>query len=88
MKASMEAWGAWFGEHKDIMLDMGGPLGPDGMTVTPEGTKAIGKDMWPEKGYSFITAEDMEAAIKIAQSCPLMSEDQGPQMRVYEVLSM
>ena len=88
MKEVMGKWGAWFGAHKEAMVDSGNPFGPNGMSVTADGAKPIAADMWPGKGYSIINAADMDAAVKIAQKCPIMEEGNGATIRVYEAMPM
>ena len=88
MKEVMGKWGAWFGAHKDKMVDSGNPFGPNGMSVTPDGAKPIAADMWPGKGYSIINAPDMDAAVKIAKECPIMEEGNDATIRVYEAMPM
>ena len=88
MKEVMDKWGNWFGSMKDKMVDGGNPFGPDGMSVAPDGAKRIPADMWPAKGYSIINAVDMDAAVKIAQECPVLEEGNNATVRVYEAMPM
>lgn len=67
-----QAWGAWFGSLSDRIIDGGNPFGnarevrPDGVTELPLDKNAI-------TGYTIISAENMEEAVAVAQSAPLIT---------------
>ena len=88
MKEVMGKWSVWFGTYKDQVVDSGNPFGPNGMSVTPDGVKPITADMWPAKGYTMMNAADMDAAVKIAQACPVLQEGNNATVRVYEAMPM
>ena len=60
-------WQAWLVEMGDAMLNPGTPLGP-ATSVTAEGVTE--GSAYPMSGYSIVEADDLEAAIRMAQSCP------------------
>jgi hypothetical protein len=82
---SAEAWGKWFGELGDKLVDGGNPFGEGGQAVSQDGIMAV-KDQ-PATGYSIITADDMDEATELAQNCPLISA-KGGAVCVYEALPM
>ena len=77
-----EAWMKWFDSIKSHIVDSGNPFGP-GREVTPTGVKELPHDKEATTGYTIINAESMDEAVKIAQSCPMITS-----MRVYEAMSM
>ena len=88
MKEVMDKWSQWFASIGGKMVDGGNPFGENGMAVTPDGAKHISPDMWPTKGYSIINDTDMDAAVKVAQSCPILEEGNNATVRVYEAMPM
>ncbi len=81
-KEIIDAWMKWFGEIKDHVVDSGNPFGP-GKEVTKAGVKDLPHDKNAITGYTIIKTDSMEEAVKIAQSCPMITS-----MRVYEAMSM
>ena len=77
----MGAWKAWFASIADRQVDQGGFAG--GRELTDEGSKDLpwGPDCFT--GYNIIEAEDLDAAVKIAQENPYIAS-----IRVYEIRSM
>lgn len=88
MKEIMEKWSAWFASFKKDIVDSGNPFAPNGMSITADGAKPITPDMWPAKGYTIFNATDMDAAVKIAQMCPVLEEGNNTTVRVYEAMPM
>lgn len=82
---SDEAWGNWFGELGDKIVDGGNPFAEGGQAVHQGGIMAV-QDK-PATGYSIITADSMDEATKLAQGCPLISA-QNSAVCVYEALPM
>lgn len=84
VEAVMAAWGAWMGALGQALVDGGAPttalatVGGDGV-VDDGGSN-------PVTGYSFYEADDLEAAIKAAQDCPII--DAGGTVEVAEVVAM
>ncbi|MCR9135755.1 MAG: YciI family protein [Alphaproteobacteria bacterium] len=79
----MAAWGAWFEELGDAVVDGGGPVG-ESRTVTAAGV-SDGGGANPLSGYSVVNAENAEAAVAMAKGCPIL--DAGS-VEVSEVLDM
>lgn len=78
----MAVWMKWFETIKESTLDMGNPL-MEGMLVTSAGASKISPEMNPTSGYIVIKAEDMNAAVAIAKTCPGTGG-----MQVYEAMEM
>jgi hypothetical protein len=82
----MAAWGSWFEELGDALVDMGNPFGPL-KAVTADGMhdKVDGKRV---SGYSIVNAKDHDAAAKLAKGCPMLSYSSIGVVEVYEALPM
>jgi hypothetical protein len=74
----MAAWNKWFDAIADRQVERGHL--PAGREISNAGTKDLpfGKDSLT--GYTVITAEDLDEALKIAAECPFVAST-----RVYEV---
>jgi YCII-related domain len=77
-EAAMQAWGAWFGALGPAVVDAGNPF---------SGSKAVGGNGTSGlTGYSILSADDLDAAAKLAEGCPILSN--GGRVEVYEVLEL
>ena len=76
----MESWMQWFKSIEDKIADQIG-LG-NGKEVTKNGITELPMDKDAITGYLVINAENIDEAIKIAQSCPMITST-----KVYEVMS-
>jgi hypothetical protein len=77
-----DAWGAWFGEVGDRIVDSGNPFGP-GKEYTKEGVRDLPWDLEIAAGYTIFEAESLDAAMEMAKTCPIVTG-----VRVYELVSM
>jgi hypothetical protein len=82
--AQMAAWGKWFGELGDAVVDPGNPFGP---------SKAIAADSSVGDGapsgltgYSVLTADSLDAATEMAKGCPVFAV--GGSVEVYETFEV
>jgi hypothetical protein len=82
--AVMEAWGAWFGELGEAVVDGGNPVSRT-VTIAPDGSASDGGDN-PITGYSLLNADDMDAAVKMAGGCPVL--EGGGSVAVAEAVDM
>lgn len=77
-------WLAWFGELGDAVIDIGNPIsgsvtvGPD-RNVSEGGANQL-------SGYSLIKADHLDAAVEMAQGCPVLSN--GGSVEVAETIAM
>ena len=76
----MESWMQWFKSIEDKIVDQIG-LG-NGKEVTKNAITELPMDKDAITGYLVINAEKIDEAIKIAQSCPMITST-----KVYEVRS-
>jgi hypothetical protein len=77
-----QAWGRWFASIGDKMVDGGSPFAA-GREISHSGTKELSLGLDSLTGYCIINAENLDAAVNIAQACPIITS-----MRVYEAGSM
>ena len=76
----MESWMQWFKSIEDKIADQIGLS--NGKEVTKNGITELPLDKDAITGYLVINAENIDEAIKIAQSCPMITST-----KVYEVMS-
>lgn len=65
----MTKWKAWAERLGDRMVDRGTPLG-QGRLVKADGVSERGQEHLT--GFSIVLADNIEAAIEIAQQCPFL----------------
>lgn len=82
---TMAAWGAWFQEIGENVVDGGNPVGQS-HTVSPSGTVADGGAN-PVSGYSIIKADSYDAANAIAAKNPMVTSGNGS-VEVAEIVEM
>lgn len=80
----MAEWGQWFGALGPALVDGGNPVSRTS-TITPSGSVSAGGGANPVTGYSVIKADTMEAAVQMAQGCPLL--ESGGSIEVAETFS-
>lgn len=85
MAAFAAAWGAWFGQLGDKLVDAGNPYNAGGQAVEKSGVTTI--ENHPSTGYSIVKAASMDDAVAMAKSCPVLNETNGA-VRVYETMPM
>jgi hypothetical protein len=74
----MEAWMKWFKSIEDKIVDQVGLW--NGREVTENGVKELSMDKDAITGYLIINAENMDEALEIAQSGPMITST-----KVYEI---
>ncbi len=82
--AQYARWGEWFGELGSAVVDGGAATGP-GKTVTSGGSVSDGGSRGLT-GYSIVSAESLEAAVRLAKGCPVL--EVGGAVDVYEAITM
>lgn len=76
----MDSWMQWFKSIEDKIVDQLGLR--NGKEVTKNGITELPMDKDAITGYLVINAANIDEAIKIAQSCPMITST-----KVYEVMS-
>jgi hypothetical protein len=62
-------WNAWMNQLGDALEGWNNPVNIT-RTISSDGSVAAGGGANPVLGLSFITADDMDAAVKLAKTCP------------------
>jgi hypothetical protein len=78
----MDAWGAWFAEIGESIVDSGNPFGP-GREVTPNGRRDLPVDDGATTGYTIVNAASMADAEKLLENCPIRTS-----VEIYEAMKM
>jgi hypothetical protein len=82
----MAAWGKWFEELGEDLVDGGNPFGPP-KAVSSDGVSDSTKGA-PATGYSVVNAKDHAAAAELAKGCPMLVDNPNSQVEVYEAFPM
>jgi hypothetical protein len=83
MEKVMEVWTKWFGNLGKAVVDPGAPTQPKKL-VSGGVVKDVGSN--PVAGYSILQADNLDAAIRYANSHPDMSS--GLQIAIYKIMPM
>lgn len=78
-QAAMAAWGAWFGQLGEAIVEPGNPFGPS----TSVGDDGAGPAL---TGYSVVKADGLDAAAELARGCPVLTH--GGSVDVYETIEI
>jgi hypothetical protein len=76
----MAAWGKWFDEIKDNIVDQGGLSG--GREISDAGTRDLPLGLDSITGFMIIRADSLDDAMAMAQGNPYITS-----IRVYEMMS-
>jgi hypothetical protein len=84
-RAVMAAWGTWMENVGSALVDIGTPLAPV-TSVVDDGTTATPTSL---NGYSIVEAEDVDAARRLTDGHPFLSEGKGDYaIDLYEMLAV
>ena len=67
----MDAWTKWMQALGPALIDGGNPVGK-ASTIDSAGKVTAGAGANPVSGYSLIKADSLDAAVKLAQGCPVL----------------
>ncbi len=70
-QAAMAAWGKWFEGLGGAVVDGGNPVGA--IRTVSNGKVSEGGRAPAISGYSVLKANDRDAAVKMAQGCPVLA---------------
>lgn len=82
---TLAAWNSWMGGLGKALVDGGHPTGA-ARTIARDGKVADGGGANPLTGYSIVEASDLDAAVKMAKSCPILMS--GGSVEVAETLNV
>jgi hypothetical protein len=81
----MQAWGKWMEALGPNLADGGNPFTPMAKTISSDGSVSDGPVGTMASGYSLIKADSLDAAVKMAQGCPVLQG--GAKISVYETFN-
>lgn len=81
----MAAWGKWFGDLGEALVDGGNPFGAP-KKVTADGVGELSGQ--PASGYSIVNADNQDAAAELAKGCPMLADSPDGVVEVYEAFPM
>ena len=67
------AWGAWFGQLGDALVDAGNPT-THSKAISPDGSVMDATSA--PTGYSVIKADSLDAAVSLSKGCPVLGAGQ------------
>src|SRR5438128_10979453 len=70
--AVLQAWGAWYGQLGNALVDGGNPFTPQAKSIASNGTVSDGPVGSMASGYTIIKADSQDAAVKMAKGCPIL----------------
>jgi len=85
-QAAMDAWGRWFGEMGDAVVDPGNPV-MQSHTVSADGHVENGGAN-PVSGYGVFEFADYAAAYAVAAKNPMVNDGSGASVEVAEIHEM
>jgi YCII-related domain len=68
---AMAAWQSWFDELSEYIVDPGNPVFGNRRALGHDGCETL------IRGYSVVSAADVDAAAQLAQGCPLLQRGGG-----------
>ena len=71
--AVMGAWGAWFGQLGEAVVDPGNPTSA-AKAISPDGS--VMDATTRPTGYSIIKADSLDAAVALSKGCPVLATGQ------------
>jgi hypothetical protein len=72
---AMAAWEKWFGQLGQSIVDPGNPVGQSKTVTSKKVTDGGGAN--PISGYSVVSADTIDAAVKMAKGCPMVADGTG-----------
>lgn len=81
-QTGISAWHAWVENHKDVIVDVGAPLGTT-KRITESGISDIRNGL---TGYTLVKAESHEAAAKLFENHPHFTIFPGDDVEVMECM--
>ena len=84
--AVMKAWEDWYTQLGSAVVDPGNPIGPTTKYIASNGSVSNGSADSTVTGYTILQAESLDAAAKMAESCPVLQG--GSDITVFETFSV
>ena len=88
MQQMFAAWNGWKEKFKNLILDVGDGLKPEGRVLKKDGTVTDGPHIEAKEllgGFSIVNAESYDHAVEVARSCPIF-EMPGAYIEIREMM--
>jgi hypothetical protein len=82
----MKAWDGWMHSLGGALKDGGNPFTPQAKTIAADGSVSDGPVGTPATGYSIVTADSLDEAVRLAKDCPVLLG--GGHISVYETFEV
>ena len=86
MKKGLQDWTDWYTRLGKAVVDEGKPFTPQARCITSNGKISEGTVDCMASGYAIVKADSLEAAVKMARSCPILKSESS--ISVYETMDM
>ena len=81
-KAALQSWQDWYSRIGNALVDAGNPFGQMAKSINPNGMVMDDSDDCMPSGYTIIQADDIDSAVMLAKSCPILKD--GAKVSVFE----
>ena len=78
----MQDWADWYAGLGSAVADPGNPIGPVSKKIASNGDVSDGSTDPLVTGYTILSADSLDEAVKMAQKCPVL--DGGSEIAVFE----
>lgn len=80
---AMQAWGEWLGVMGSAVVDRGDMFKSSAKSISSDGVSTVKSRA---SGYSIISVENYDAALKAATTCPIIQT--GGRVEIYEAFGL
>jgi len=81
-KAALQSWQDWYSRIGNALVDAGNPFGQQARSISSNGLVMDDTDDCMPSGYTIIQADNIDSAVMLAQSCPILKD--GAKVSVFE----
>lgn len=82
----MQDWADWYTNLGSAVVDPGNPIGPVSKRIASNGDVSNGSTNPMTTGYTILSAESLDDAVKMAKKCPVL--EGGAEISVFETFDV
>jgi hypothetical protein len=82
----MQDWADWYASLGNAVADPGNPIGPESKKIASNGNVSDGSGEPMVTGYTIISADSLDEAVKMAKKCPVLAG--GSEIAVFETFDV
>lgn len=82
----MKDWEDWYAGLGSTVADPGNPIGPVSIKISSNGDVSDGTDNPLVTGYTILSADSLDEAVKMAKKCPVLAG--GSEITVFETFDV